>query len=114
MSVNKILFVGLSCVGDVIMTTPVMQSLHTKYPEALFDIVTDKRAMQLYGNYPFLNKLYIKDKDKPLRGVPGLLLQLWKNRYDIIVDVRQMGWPTCCEERKDILSGLLKVMGLMR
>jgi lipopolysaccharide heptosyltransferase III len=91
MSVNKILFIGLSNVGDVIMTTPVLKALHTKFPDALFDIVADKRSMNLYGNYPFLNSLYLKDKNKPLRGVPALLAELWKNSYDIIVDVRSDG-----------------------
>ena len=65
MAVNKILFIGLSNVGDVIMTTPVLKSLHTKFPSASFDIVADKRSMNLYGNYPFLNSLYLKDKNKP-------------------------------------------------
>ena len=91
MAVNKILFIGLSNVGDVIMTTPVLKSLHTKFPSASFDIVADKRSMNLYGNYPFLNSLYLKDKNKPLRGVPTLLSELWKNSYDIIVDVRSDG-----------------------
>jgi lipopolysaccharide heptosyltransferase III len=91
MGVNKILFIGLSSVGDVVMTTPVLKSLQDKYPDALFDIVVDKRGTGLYKNYPRLNKLYLKDKDKPLRGVPDLLLQLWKTRYDLVVDVRTDG-----------------------
>jgi lipopolysaccharide heptosyltransferase III len=91
MSVNKILFVGLSSVGDVVMTTPVLSSLQEKYPDASFDIVVDKRATGLYKNFPRLNKLYLKDKDKLLRGAPDLLLRLWKNRYDLVVDVRSDG-----------------------
>ncbi len=91
MAVNKILFVGLSSVGDVVMTTPVLKSLQDRYPEALFDIVVDKRGTGLYKNYPRLNQLYLKDKDKPFRGVPDLLFQLWKTRYDLIVDVRTDG-----------------------
>jgi lipopolysaccharide heptosyltransferase III len=91
MSVKKILFIGLSSVGDVVMTTPVLSSLQYKYPDALFDIVVDKRGTGLYKNFPKLNKLYLKDKDKPLRGVPDLLSQLWKKRYDLIVDVRTDG-----------------------
>jgi lipopolysaccharide heptosyltransferase III len=91
MSVNKILFIGLSSVGDVVMTTPVLQALEDKYPDAMFDIVVDKRGTGLYKNYPRLNKLYLKDKDRLFRGVPNLLLQLWKNRYDIVVDVRTDG-----------------------
>jgi len=91
MNVNKILFIGLSSVGDVVMTTPALTSIQNQYPEALFDIVADKRGVQLYKNFPKLNKVYLKDKDKPLRGVPDLLLQLWKNRYDLIVDMRTDG-----------------------
>jgi ADP-heptose:LPS heptosyltransferase len=91
MSVNKILFIGLSSVGDVVMTTPVLKSLQEKYPDALFDIVVDKRGTGLYKNFPRLNKLYLKDKDRPFRGVPDLLKQLWKTRYDLIVDVRTDG-----------------------
>ena len=91
MNVNKILFIGLSSAGDVVMTTPALTSLQNKYPEALFDIVADKRGVQLYKNFPKLNKIYLKDKDKPLRGVPDLLLQLWKNRYDLIIDMRTDG-----------------------
>ena len=91
MNVNKVLFIGLSSVGDVVMTTPALTSLQNKYPKALFDIVADKRGIELYKNFPKLNKLYLKDKDKPLRGVPDLLMQLWRNRYDIIVDVRSDG-----------------------
>jgi lipopolysaccharide heptosyltransferase III len=91
MTATKILFIGLSNVGDVIMTTPVLKALHTKFPSASFDIVADKRSMNLYGNYPFLNNLYLKDKNKFLRGVPALLSELLKNSYDIIVDVRSDG-----------------------
>ena len=91
MNVKKILFIGLSSAGDVVMTTPALISLQNKYPEALFDIVADKRGVQLYKNFPKLNKIYLKDKDKPLRGVPDLLLQLWKNRYDLIIDMRTDG-----------------------
>jgi len=91
MNVKKILFIGLSSAGDVVMTTPALNSLQNKYPEALFDIVADKRGVQLYKNFPKLNKIYLKDKDKPLRGVPDLLLQLWKNRYDLIIDMRTDG-----------------------
>ncbi len=100
MSVTKILFIGLSSVGDVVMTTPVLRSLQDKYPEALFDIVVDKRGTGLYKNYPRLNKLYLKDKDKPLRGVPDLLMQLWKTRYDLVVDVRTDGLAYLLRSKK--------------
>lgn len=100
MTVKNILFIGLSSVGDVVMTTPVLQSLHNKYPEALFDIVTDKRSIALYENYPYKNKLYIKNKNKFLRGAPELISSLWKKRYDIIVDLRTDGLAYLLRSKK--------------
>lgn len=88
---TSILFIGLSSVGDAVMTSPVLQSLHNAYPAACFDIVADRRSVNLYKNFPCLRNLYIKDKDKLMRGVPGLLLSLWNNRYDAIVDLRTDG-----------------------
>ncbi|MBL1142234.1 MAG: glycosyltransferase family 9 protein [Proteobacteria bacterium] len=111
MSVNKILFIGLSSVGDVVMTTPVLKSLQDKFPEAMFDIVVDKRGTGLYKNYPRLDKLYLKDKDLPLRGVPALLLQLWKNRYDLIVDVRTDGLAYLLRAKKRYTKWFAKSYG---
>ena len=111
MAVKNILFIGLSSIGDVVMTTPVLQSLHNKYPDAIFDIVTDKRSINLYGNYPYLNNLYLKDKDKPLRGVPDLLLRIWKNRYDIIVDLRTDGLAYLLRSKKRYTKWTAKSYG---
>ena len=52
MNVNKVLFIGLSSVGDVVMTSPLLTSLQNEYPQALFDIVVDKRGIELYKNFP--------------------------------------------------------------
>jgi lipopolysaccharide heptosyltransferase III len=111
MTVKKILFVGLSSVGDVVMTTPVLKSLQNEYPDALFDIVVDKRGTGLYKNYPRLNRLYLKDKDRPLRGVPDLLLQLWKNKYDLVVDVRTDGLAYLLRAKKRYTKWFAKSYG---
>ncbi len=47
-NVERILFITLSCVGDAVMTTPVLQTLHKKYPHALIDVVADKRSSILF------------------------------------------------------------------
>ena len=91
MKAKQILFIGLSSVGDVIMTSPVLQSLNNKYPEAVMDVIGDNRSREIYKQIPFVRDVYIKDKNKPLRGAPDLIKQLWKRRYDLIVDVRTDG-----------------------
>ena len=54
--VKKILFITLSNIGDVILTTPTLEALHFKYPNAIFDIVGDKRSRILFKYCPYINK----------------------------------------------------------
>ena len=51
---KKILFIGLSCVGDVVMTSPILGILHEKFPNAIIDVVADYRSKNLYENLPIL------------------------------------------------------------
>ncbi len=90
-SVKKILFVTLSNIGDVVLTTPTLEALHQQYPEALIDIVGDSRSEILFKHCPYLDKLYRKEKTKGWRGVLQLLAELRKQDYDLAVDLRSDG-----------------------
>ena len=70
------------------MTTPVFESLHQSYPQALFDVIADKRSISLYENCPYIDQIFIKDKSRFLRGTPSLIMQLRGKKYDLIVDLR--------------------------
>lgn len=89
--VETILFISLSCLGDAIMTTPVLESLHRHYPAARIDIVSDRRSSAWYSHCPYRERIFIKDKKLFLRGVPAVLRELRKYRYDLIVDLRTDG-----------------------
>ena len=47
-TVRKVLLTTLSNIGDAIMTTPVMEALHARYPQAQLDIVIDPRSADLF------------------------------------------------------------------
>jgi len=98
--VKNILFISLSCVGDAVMTTPVIESLHQSFPDARFDIVGDSRSSALFRNCPYLGDILNKDKSKFLRGGPALLKVLWHSSYDLIVDVRTDGFAYLLRGRK--------------
>jgi heptosyltransferase-3 len=89
--VRRILFLSLSPVGDVVMTTPVLEALHQACPGAVVDIIADQRSSQLLIHCPYRGEILHKDKDRLLRGVLPLLLTLWRRRYDLIVDLRTDG-----------------------
>jgi heptosyltransferase III len=91
MAVNNILFITLSNIGDVIMTTPTLMALHQAYPGANIDIVADARSSILFEHCPFKGQLFLKDKKKGWRGTLALIKQLRKKRYDLAVDLRSDG-----------------------
>lgn len=88
---ERILFISLSCVGDAVMTTPVLQALHELYPQAVIDIVADKRSSDLFLCCPYRGEIIHKDKLKLFRGVVSLLKELRARKYDVIVDLRTDG-----------------------
>jgi heptosyltransferase-3 len=89
--VKQILFITLSCVGDAIMTTPVLEALHLIHPHASIDIVADKRSSTLFAQCPYRGDIIHKDKQKLFRGGLDLVRKLRRKPYDIIVDLRTDG-----------------------
>ncbi len=98
--VNKILFISLSNIGDAIMTTPVLRALHECYPDAVIDIVGDRRSSEVFKHCPFRGEIFHKQKQRFLRGTPALLKALWFQSYDLIVDIRTDGLAYLIPARK--------------
>jgi len=86
--IRKILFITLSNIGDAILTTPTLESLHFKYPNAVFDIVGDKRSRILFKYCPYMNNFIEKDKDLGWSGLLSLIKKLRQESYDLAVDLR--------------------------
>jgi heptosyltransferase-3 len=97
---HSILLVSLSCVGDAVMTTPVLEALHLAYPEARIDIVSDRRSDSIYTHCPYRGTVFIKDKKLFMRGALALLKQVRKQEYDLIVDLRTDGLAYLCKGKK--------------
>jgi heptosyltransferase III len=104
---KRILFITLSNIGDAIMTTPVIQSLHNIYPDKKIDIVVDQRSKDIFSCCPFRGEIFIKDKKLFLRGAIQLVRKLRNRDYDLIVDLRTDGLSFFLRGRKK----LTKVQG---
>lgn len=63
-SINKILIIRLSSLGDILLATPVIRALKQKYPNSQIDFVVKKQYEDVLKNNPYLSKLYIYEKDK--------------------------------------------------
>lgn len=96
----KILFISLSNIGDAIMTTPVLLALEDRYPDAVFDIVAGRRSAEVFKHYPKSSNLFIKNKQGFLRGYFELWKDLFKTKYDLIVDLRFDGFAYILRGKK--------------
>lgn len=99
---KNILFISLSNIGDTILTTPVLQTLHKLYPQAEIDLVSDRRSKIIYEHCPYRKEIFLKNKQNIFNGSLALIMELRKKSYDIIVDLRTDGL-TC------LLKGKVKL-----
>ncbi len=88
---SRILVITLSNIGDVVMTTPVFEALHAHYPDAVIDIVADRRSDSLFRFCPYKGQVFIKDKKLGWSGVVTLIREIRKQHYDLVVDLRTDG-----------------------
>jgi heptosyltransferase III len=91
LDVSHILFVTLSNIGDAVLTTPTLEALHQQFPNAVIDIVCDKRSAIIFQHYPYLGQLIFKEKQAGWKGLLALARKLRQKKYDIAVDLRTDG-----------------------
>jgi heptosyltransferase-3 len=85
---DKILLISLSNIGDAIMTTPVISYLYEQNKNAVIDIVCDKKTYEIFRFCPYVNKIFIKNKEKGFIGNLALIKTLRQTKYKIAVDLR--------------------------
>lgn len=91
MTMNRILFITLSNIGDVVMTTPVLEAIHQQYPQAIIDVMGDARSEILFKHCPFMGQFIRKEKNVSFRKAWQLIKQIRKTQYDLAVDLRTDG-----------------------
>jgi ADP-heptose:LPS heptosyltransferase len=85
------LFITLSNIGDAVMTTPALEQIHQAMPEALIDIVADRRSSQLFQYCPYRGEILLREKGAGWRGLIDLVGRLRRRRYSVIADLRTDG-----------------------
>jgi len=86
--VKKILFVTLSNIGDVILTLPVLDVLRDRFTNSQITVMAGPRTREVFENNPVIDKFLIYDKYSRLRDKIKLFQELKKERFDLVVDLR--------------------------
>ena len=119
----KILLIKQTSLGDVLHMTPVIRALKKWKPESEIDIVTDKRALGILKNNPYINKLHVLDIYKyekeifksPLKFFSTIkeffshIKEVRKKKYDIAIDLqgleRSIIFLYLCKAKKKYAKG---------
>ncbi len=86
--VKKILFITLSNIGDVILTLPALDTLRQSFPSAQITVICGVRPKELFENNLNIHGLIIFDKRAPLREKIKLFRRLSREKFDLVVDLR--------------------------
>ena len=87
---QKILVVQTAFIGDVVLATALVESLHQQYPQAAIDLVVRKGNESLFNEHPFINELIVWDKKqhKYLNWL-SILKKIRAKKYDVLINVQR-------------------------
>ncbi len=84
-SVSSILVMRLYFIGDVLLSTPVFESLKRRFPEARVTALVKRRALDVLRGNPWIDEVLLHDEEG--RGGFRLGLELRRRRFDVAVDL---------------------------
>jgi len=91
--VKKILFVTLSNLGDIILTTPVLEKLRDSFPEAVIDVITGPPGEGIFSAHPAVRNVMVRARRQRMTGRLVELAVLRRERYDLVADMKNSFLP---------------------
>jgi len=91
--IKRILFITLSNIGDIILTTPILAVLKKEFPQANIDVISGPSGKEIFLGHPFVSVLVVYDKFSKLQSKRQLVKNLRNNKYDLICDLRNSLFP---------------------
>lgn len=86
-ALRKVLFIRLSSIGDLILTTPMLRVFDTAFPEAELHVLTREEYGELLRDCPWIDRLITIDAAGGRGALRALNLRLMTERYDAVFDL---------------------------
>ncbi|OGC78391.1 MAG: lipopolysaccharide heptosyltransferase II [candidate division Zixibacteria bacterium RBG_16_40_9] len=86
----RILVVRFSSLGDLVLTSSPLKSLHQAHPQAQIFLLTKSKYQKLAECLPFVTQVISIDPEKSHKGLKGffrLIKELKSYNFDVIVDL---------------------------
>jgi len=89
-SFKKILVIQTAFIGDAILASAALESIHKKFPQAELHILVRNGNETLFENHPYLKKVWIwSKKENKLRNLFKLTSQIRKENFDWLINLHR-------------------------
>ena len=89
MSGKKILIIQTAFIGDVILTTALIEKLHIEHPEMVIHFLLRKGNESLLKGHPFIEHTLVFDKSKKYKNLISLIKDIRSTKYDYVINVQR-------------------------
>lgn len=87
---DRILIIQTAFIGDVILSTPIIEKLHQYYPEANIDFLVRKGNEGLLKGHPHLHSVFTwKKKKNKYPNLIKLIYLIRSKEYDLVINVQR-------------------------
>ncbi len=104
---HAILIVQTAFIGDVILATALVESLHAKFPSSSIDFLLRKGNEELLTGHPCLRHVLVFDKRRKYRNLFLLIKKIRATRYDVVINVQRFATTGIMT----VLSGAKRTIG---
>ncbi len=88
----RFLVIQTAFLGDVILATSVVETLHAKFPDAKIDFLLKKGTESVLENNPLIYEILLLDKEAgKLKNLFALAKKVRGNKYDQVINLNRFG-----------------------
>ena len=93
----RFLIIQTAFIGDVILTTALLEQIHAARPDAILDVLVRKGNESLLVGHPFLHDVLVWEKKKPgdrfikYRDLRRLITLVRSRQYDVVLNLQRFG-----------------------
>ena len=104
----SILVIQTAFIGDAVLATSLLESIHQEYPDARVSMLVRKGNESLFSGHPFLHEVLTWDKKKnKYAHLIGLIWAIRRKKYDAVINLQRYGATGLIT----VLSGARKTIG---
>jgi heptosyltransferase II len=87
---QRILVIQTAFIGDVVLATSMLETLHRQFPTAILDIAVRKGNESLFNEHPFISQVLLWDKkSNKYKHLFQLLGAIRKKKYSLVLNLQR-------------------------